>query len=167
MSPADPPRQLVPGFEIERKFLVAEMPGDAALGRPQRLRQGYLVGVESEEVRIRAADDEQFTLTYKRGRGNVRVEREIALTRAQFDELWPATEGRRIEKLRYAVAIGGATAYLDVYEGELAGLRTVEVEFRSEAAQRSFSPPPWFGPDVTDDVAYTNRALAMQGPPRA
>jgi CYTH domain-containing protein len=40
-----------------------------------------------------------------------------------------------------------------------------EVEFESEAAADEFEPPDWFGPEVTDDPRYANRALAVDGVP--
>ena len=52
---------------------------------------------------------------------------------------------------------------LDVYEGALAGLVTLEVEFASEDAARAWTPPPWAGRDVTGDKAYANQTLAVRG----
>ena len=46
------------------------------------------------------------------------------------------------------------TAELDIFEGDLAPLMLVEVEFDSEDAANSFSPPDWFGEDVTFSGKY-------------
>jgi adenylate cyclase len=54
---------------------------------------------------------------------------------------------------------------LDVFHDALAGLIVAEVEFDSERALSEFQPPPWFGREVTDDVAYTNAALAGKSRP--
>jgi CYTH domain-containing protein len=74
--------------------------------------------------------------------------------------LWPLTEGRRVIKRRYRIPIAsGLTAELDVYKGVRAGLQVVEVEFSSESQASAFTPPPWFGQEVTHDARYTNAEL--------
>ena len=54
---------------------------------------------------------------------------------------------------------------MDVYLERLDGLLTVEVEFDSEVRERRFSPPAWFGREVTGDVAYSNQQMALKGVP--
>jgi len=156
------------GMEIERKFLVDPVPGDLDAHPSSRIDQGYVaITDDGVEVRIRQYGDRAF-LTIKSGSGMVRVEEEIEIDRRRFDALWPLTEGRRICKRRYLIqAEGGATIELDVYDGALTGLVTAEVEFESEAAAAAFTPPAWLGRDVTDDRAYKNQRLAVDGLPSA
>jgi CYTH domain-containing protein len=152
-------------MEIERKFLVERLPElDGA--RSTEIAQGYLaVGGDGSEVRVRRRDG-AATLTVKRGGGLARGETEIELTPEQFGALWPLTAAARVEKVRHELALGpGVVAELDVYAGALEGLVVVEVEFESEAAAGEFSPPDWFGAEVTDDDAYKNRRLAIDGRP--
>jgi adenylate cyclase len=151
-------------MEIERKFLVSTHPDFVTRAPATRLRQGYLVACPDGEVRVRDAAG-ACTLTVKSGGGLSRAESEVALSAEQFEALWPATAGRRIEKLRYAVPLEGLTAEVDVYEGALAGLEVVEVEFASEAGAAAFEPPAWFGRELTDEPAYKNAALALRGLP--
>jgi CYTH domain-containing protein len=99
------------------------------------------------------------------GDGLSRTEIEIALSRAQFDQLWPYTDGRRVDKTRYAVAVGPHMAELDIFSGDLKGLRLVEVEFTSVASSQRFVAPVWFGREVTADQRYKNKALAVHGSP--
>ena len=63
--------------EIERKFLVDEMPR-AESGRTE-IEQGYLAIDEGAEVRLRRAGDELF-LTAKSGHGEVREEVEVTIS---------------------------------------------------------------------------------------
>ena len=58
------------------------------------------------------------------------------------------------------------TAELDLFSGELAGLVILEVEFPSVEAAVSFTPPAWFGRDVTEDPAYHNSAISRGADPR-
>jgi len=149
-------------LEVERKFLIEEMPVDFALGRGVEISQGYLAIGDAAEVRLRRKGARCF-LTVKEGSGLARSEYEISLDRDQFDHLWPATSGRRVSKTRFEVAVGALTAELDQYLGELAGLMTVEVEFPSVAEASVFHPPDWFGRELTEDPRYANRRLAADG----
>ena len=152
--------------EIERKFLVPEAPEPAGLGLGARLRQGYLAVDGAVEVRLRLTDG-AATLTVKAGTGLHRTEVEVPLDPAEADELWPHTEARRVEKVRHRVPLSGPlVAEVDLYEGDLAGLCTVEVELPSEAAAISFTPPSWFGEELTGQKAWSNAALALDGRPR-
>lgn len=151
--------------EIERKFLVQAEPGDLAIESRERIAQGYLaVASDGSEVRVRAIGD-RFRLTVKSGGGEVRDESEVAISKALFEELWPLTEGRRVTKERLRIPYRGRTIELDIYDGELSGLRVAEVEFGSVEESRDFDPPPWFGPEVTGRGAFKNQTLAREGMP--
>ena len=157
----------LPGWEIERKFLVAETPPGLGRYPHEAIRQGYLALAEDgTEVRLRHKGD-HFFQTIKQGGGLQRAEVEIELTRSQFDALWPLTEGRRVEKVRYAIAHEGHTLELDVYAGALAGLITAEVEFPSVEASAAFQTPSWLGVEITEDARYKNKNLAVYGVPPA
>ncbi|WP_134681803.1 CYTH domain-containing protein [Paracoccus ravus] len=147
--------------EIERKFLLRALPDLAGISAVA-IRQGYVTAPQdSTELRLRQAGERHF-LSVKGGEGLVRTEREVPLTAEQFEALWPETRDRRVEKTRYKGAVGGGLVYeLDIYEGALKGLMTVEVEFTSEAEAVAFLPPDWFGKDVTLDKRYRNKALAV------
>lgn len=147
-------------LEIERKFLVREMPADFAKLSHADISQGYLVSLDDGlQVRLRKSG-EKYSLTYKRGTGNVREEREIELTPGQFDALWPATEGKRLLKTRYKIPFGDRVVEIDVYHERHEGLVVAEVEFDEEDAAKNFQPPDWLGDDVTGDPRYSNQLLA-------
>jgi CYTH domain-containing protein len=114
---------------------------------------------------VRRRDDD-FTLTVKSGSGLSRAEHEIEISRKQFESLWPATEGSRIRKRRHRLPAGGDLQIeLDVYGGSLEGLIVAEVEFDDPWAAESFEAPHWFGREVTDNSAYKNQRLALEGLP--
>jgi CYTH domain-containing protein len=155
--------------EIERKLLVEELPGDldGPAWSARRLEQGYLAITDAAEVRIRRADGREAWLTVKSAPNFSRVEEELALDVDAFSRLWPLTEGRRVVKVRHTREDAlGVIFELDVYEGALASLVTLEVEFASEDDARAWTPPPWAGRDVTGDKAYANQTLAVRGAPR-
>ena len=149
-----------PHCEIERKFLVRKLPGDLAAYPSTELAQGYLVSMDDGlQVRLRKKG-EQYSLTYKRGLGNVREEREVTLTAEQFSTLWPATEGKRLIKKRYEIPLGNRVVEIDIYGGKHEGLVVAEVEFDDEESALNFQPPDWLGDDVTGDPRYSNQLLA-------
>jgi len=146
--------------EIERKFLVRKLPEDLTAFPSTEISQGYLVSLDDGlQVRLRKKR-KQYSLTYKRGLGNVREEREVALTDEQFATLWPATEGKRLSKTRYEIPFGDRVVEIDVYSGKHDGLIVAEVEFDDEESAINFQPPDWLGEDVTGDPRYSNQLLA-------
>jgi CYTH domain-containing protein len=152
--------------EIERKYLVATLPDNIDSHPHSEILQGYLaIDANGSEVRLRRKGDQLFE-TIKSAGGLTRAEYEIELTPVQFQTLWPATEGRRVEKIRYDIThASGAKIELDIYKGDLAGLCTAEVEFASEAESHEFAVPSWFGKEVTADSRYKNKNLALYGLP--
>jgi len=157
-----------PGVEIERKFLVAELPADLAAHPGDRIEQGYLaIAPDGVEVRVRRRAG-AATLTVKSGPGQVRTEEELALDARRFESLWRLTEGRRVSKTRHEFPLGdGLTAELDVYDGAHDGLVVVEIEFGSPEASERFAPPGWMGRELTGDPRYANQSLALAGRPPA
>jgi adenylate cyclase len=152
--------------EIERKFRPEREPDWIGGCEATRIEQGYLA-IErggGAEVRLRRRNGET-TLTVKRGSGGIRTEEEIALAPKQFEALWPLTEGRRVHKVRYLAPNATGEIEVDVFEGELAGMIPVEMEFDSEAESDAFDPPEWLGREVTGDDRYANEALAVHGLP--
>ena len=119
------------------------------------------MAVESDvEVRLLRRGG-RFFETVKIGSGQVRQELEVELEAFQFECLWPAASERSLEKRRFVGEVAERTFEVDVYEGRLAGLVVVEVEFPDREAAIGFIPPAWFGREVTDDPDYANRNLAL------
>ncbi|MES2971054.1 MAG: CYTH domain-containing protein [Patescibacteria group bacterium] len=151
--------------EIERKFLVPTLPDNLEEFPHKAIKQGYIViGTDGTEVRLRDKAG-KYTLTVKSKGELSRGECESALTREQFDTFWPTTEGRRVEKTRYEIPHGDLTIELDVYEGDLIGHVSAEIEFPTVWAADVLEVPDWLGADVTADSAYKNQNLATRGWP--
>lgn len=150
-----------PSKEVERKWLVIDPP---ALSKYERVKivQGYLSGTESgTEVRLRREDKKYFE-TFKIGTGLERDEMEVELSKKQFKILWPATRSRRLAKSRYKISYKGKKIELDIYHRNLHGLKVAEVEFSSREQATLFSPPPWFGKEITGQRKYKNSTLAAK-----
>lgn len=151
--------------EIERRFLVKDLPKDLDKYRHLDVIQGYLKTDDGTSVRLRKIDNKYF-YTIKIGTGKVRDETEIEISKYLFDSLWHLTKDRRLSKIRYEIPHEDLTIQLDVYKKRLEGLVTVEVEFKTLEQCNSFNPPKWFGEEVTENKKFTNKSLATHGTPK-
>lgn len=146
-------------MEIERKYLVHRLPGHMENYPCRIISQGYLN--TSPVIRIRQ-DNDRYELTYKSEGLMARQEYNLPLTREAYKHLLTKIDGRLIQKKRYLVPLENhLTAELDVFEGDLAPLLLVEVEFSSEEEASSFTPPSWFGEEVTFSGKYHNSRLSQ------
>lgn len=148
--------------EIERKFLVKQLPIEIRQARHFPIAQGYLVSeTGGRHVRLRKKA-RTASLTFKAGPASSRQEREIRLSAKQFAALWPATAGRRLRKTRYELPWENLVIEIDVYHGRNQGLVVAEVEFPSQDSRRKFKAPSWFGREVTGENRYSNVRLARE-----
>ncbi len=91
----------LPNKEIERKFLINNIPFDINQLPGDEINQGYInYSEDGTEVRLRKKGD-KFFITVKSGSAMVRNETEVELSEDQFTQLWHLTRGKRIEKVRY------------------------------------------------------------------
>jgi len=148
--------------EIERKFLLKQLPERLKQARRCVIAQGYLAAEPGgRHVRLRKKG-KTASLTFKVGRGAHREEREIKLSAKQFTALWPATVGRRLYKVRYEMPWKNLLIEIDIYRRKHKGLVVAEVEFPDRTACRKFKAPAWFGREVTGNKRYSNVRLATE-----
>jgi len=148
--------------EIERKFIVNPdlLPGSPDDYEHSTIRQGYLtIGLDGSEARVRDKAG-KYSITVKTAGDLVRGEWEVEISESQFETLWPATEGKRIEKTRFKSRHGEHVIELDIYEGELEGLVIAEIEFEDVQSAEQFEAPAWLVRDVTQELGFKNQNLA-------
>lgn len=149
-------------LEIEKSFLVKKVPSDLKKYKSCKIKQGYF-SYAPQPLRIRKKDN-FYEITKKinihQDDYKTADEINIPLKPEEFDRLWPLTICS-LEKTRYFIPLkNDLVAELDVFEGKLAGIVFVEVEFKSEEAGERFIPPDWFGADVTQEQFCSNVFLA-------
>ena len=149
--------------EIERKFLLREVPPHALSVAPIRIEQGWLPGVQLRERLRRAARPDgttRYTRTVKIGPMDSRIELEETASAALFEAMWPHTAEARIRKLRHPVTEGAFVWEIDVFQDRDLVLAEVELSEGQEVP----APPDWLAPyvvrDVTDDPSYANSSMA-------
>ena len=145
-------------MEIERKFLIKDLPKDLTSYPCSQIEQAYLN--ENPVLRIRRKDDD-YILTYKSKGMMAREESEFPLTKEAYEHLRTKADGKIISKTRYFIPLAPHTIELDVFHGDMAPLIMAEVEFASIEEANVFLPPDWFGQDVTMDRRYHNVNMAL------
>ena len=152
-------------MEIERKFKVRMLPAQYKDSPHCMIEQAYLC--TNPVVRVRCQDD-QYYLTYK-GKGLLeREEYNLPLTRESYVHLLAKADGLILTKTRYQIPLSSPwdkgslslIAELDVFSGDYEGLLLVGVEFPSKETALAFTPPDWFGEDVTFSGEYQNSRLS-------
>lgn len=150
-------------YEIERKFLLSELPAMPSPVEVLEIDQGYLPGVRFvERLRRQRARDGRMSYyrTVKVGTGVRRIELEEETDPKTFEHLWQLTEGRRLQKRRYIVPAGDRYWEVD----EFLDRDLVLAEMEIPTMDTEITIPEWLRPvfvrDVTGERAYSNRSLA-------
>lgn len=161
-------------MEIERKFLIKELPENLEAYPSHHIEQGYLN--DSPVVRVRK-EDNAYYLTYKGSGMMAREEVNLVLNEEAYYHLRNKTDGKIISKQRYLIPLPhpavregipkppedySLTIELDVFDPPFAPLIIAEVEFGSKEAAEAFMPPDWFGAEVTYCREYHNSYMALQ-----
>lgn len=147
-------------MEIERKFLIENLPENLDAFPFQLLEQAYLC--TDPVVRVRRSDD-TFTLTCKSKGFMSREEYNLPLTEESYEHLKKKADGNVIRKKRFRIPLPeGLTIELDLFDAPFEGLILVEVEFGSEEQALAFLPPDWFGEEVTWSSEYHNSTLSRR-----
>ena len=146
-------------MEIERKYLIdGTLPFSLEPFSCHLIEQAYLC--TAPVVRVRR-QDQDYILTYKGSGLMAREEYNLPLNEEAFLHLKEKIDGRLIQKRRYLIPLAPKyTIELDVFEGDLAPLLLAEVEFETEEEANNFTPPEWFGEDVTFSGQYHNSQLS-------
>ena len=147
-------------MEIERKFLINSIPFPLDSYKARIIEQAYLC--TEPVVRVRR-DNDDYYLTYKSKGLIVREEYNLPLTKESYEHLLKKADGIIITKTRYEIPEkDGLTIELDIFNGEYEGLMLAEVEFDTEEEALSYTPPAWFGEDVSNSSEYHNSTLSRR-----
>jgi len=152
-------------MEIERKFLINELPKDLEAYEKIEIEQGYISNKPT--IRIRKANEKylltvktKFGVSVNEGGPIVNNEHEFEITEKEYNHLKEKLKRGVLKKIRYLIPLeGGLIAELDVFKERFEGLVFAEVEFPSVEAAECFVKPDWFGKDVSDDKRYKNAKI--------
>ena len=145
------------GIEIERKYLVKGNQWKS-LAEGIVYKQGYIVTVGKQTVRVRIVGDRGYLTIKGANVGTVRSEFEYAIPLQDAEEMLNTLCDRPlIEKIRYKIPYGDLVWEVDEFLGDNAGLIIAEVELTS--ADQKVDLPEWIDKQVTD-AKYFNSNLA-------
>lgn len=161
-------------MEIERKFLLREIPVDLTACPVHQIEQAYLS--TAPVIRIRREDDTYY-LTYKGSGILAHDEYNLPLDSTSYQHLLPKADGNVISKKRYLIPLSSEqinpeclsllngtelVIELDVFAPPFAPLELAEIEFPTIEAANAFRMLPWFAEDVTADRRYHNATMSAQ-----
>lgn len=149
--------------EIERKFLIdpSNIPYDIKTLTCLNIVQGYMPSEAT--LRLRKVNENKFFQTIKSKGTKIRDEYEIELTEFQFNVLWNLCKDITVSKNRYLIPTEHGLLEIDEYFGNLSGLWTLEIEFKTLEDCDNYKPLDWFGEEVTENIEYKNSQLAING----
>ena len=154
------------GLEIERKFLVTDMPlnadGSWRRGKASRIAQGYLCRCDRSVTRIRVAQTDGASrawLTIKGpNTGATRVEFEYEIPVSEAQEMLDTMCDAVIDKTRFVLMVDAERWEVDEFYGENEGLIVAEIELKTE--DQDVVLPAWVDREVTGDPRYYNSNLS-------
>jgi CHAD domain-containing protein/CYTH domain-containing protein len=159
-------------LEIENKYLLSyekalDFINSLREYNVEKIEQAYFSYSPKSTKRVRKSND-KYILTIKKGSGRIREEFEKNISKKKYKKLIKKKIGRTIKKNRYIFELEGYKFELDIFKKSLKGLAFLEIEFKDEKEQKSFTPPNPLKEiiikDVSEDRSYTNAFLAISMP---
>jgi len=160
-------------IEIERKFKVKTLPDNLEQYECKIIEQAYL---NTEPViRVRKENDTYY-FSYKSGGYPNTEEYNLPLDKASYSHLKAKADGNVISKRRYVIPLESVdfhgqlvitatpTLYieLDIFDPPFTPLIIAEVEFPDLETADGFTPPDWFGEEVTMNPEYRNSSMSKR-----
>ncbi len=138
---------------VTRKFLVKEIPALESL-EYQTYKEGYFSFCPFTYI-------EQCDQDYALVMETSLYQNRVPLTEQEFYQYVPHIQNHIIEKKRVLVSCHtDETIYMDIYQSQLMGLVTIEVEFINKEKAELFVIPNWFGKEITYDTRYQKQSLS-------
>ncbi|ANE35308.1 putative CYTH domain protein [Campylobacter iguaniorum] len=161
-------------LEIERKFLLNDtflqntLQTDGVEFKQLNITQFYTQISPVNETRYRKSDDEFFKTT-KFGKGLIRQEHEIKISKQEYEKALKHAIALPISKTRYEFKLNNLPCNIDVYSDWLCDLAVFEIEFLTQNDAKEFVMPEFLAQnilkEITEDERYKNKNLALFGNP--
>lgn len=136
--------------ERERVFLVKELPKDTNKYKPIPVSVGdFFESNSTDALKIKQKGDSYHLVKKVTNIAHERVEHIIDIKKGEFNTLVKcAIQFHR--KNRYIYPYNKYVCEIDYYLDRLDGYVRVEVEFDNDDDMRNFTPPKWFGEEITE-----------------
>ena len=136
--------------EIEKVYLLKRLPTGISDCKSKIIKVGDFYDSNSiDALKIRQKAD-IYELIKKEASDSEekRIEHTITIKKGEFEILWKAVRQNH-EKECFFYPLGKLMCEVDIYKGKLLGYARVEVEFDNEKDMNNFTPPDWFGEEIT------------------
>lgn len=141
-------------MEIERKFLIAQMP-DLSNKSPMRYERYYLKRDNGIEERIQKKGD-LFEHELKKEISSLeRTKDKKEISEQEFEKM---KTGASEAIIRDGYKIDDQVS-IKIYHGKFKGLKRAEVEFDSRDEATAYIPESWMGKEITDSPLGRDSAL--------
>ncbi|QRM34098.1 hypothetical protein [Microvirga sp. VF16] len=130
----------------------------------QRVRQGFFPDRADRSAHVQLAGETGHLILVSQSAADPHEE-PAGISRSQAEALLELTAGR-IEYLSITIAIGSHNATIQRVITP-APLDLISITFKQDRSARKFQPPVWFGPEVSSDLSYRARSIALAGLPSA
>ena len=155
-------------MSVVRRFLVA--PSLVRLIRKERggarVTEGYFAPQAGRTSYVRVDGQNCHLVLVTTSPDGAASEERTDVPRAHGDALLDVCSGKAAYDRAVVSLGGGREALVDRYVAPGA-LDLLSVAFDEPGQAGAFSPPAWFGPEVSADPAYDRHAVAIQGVPHA
>ncbi|MDF2812224.1 MAG: hypothetical protein K0S56_3255 [Microvirga sp.] len=147
-----------------RRYLIAS--SLARLIRKERggnrLTEGHFPN-QADRSSFVVIDGDKGSLVLVTSGGGTPVEERTDVPRTHAEALLDVTPGK-VDYVRSTLSIGPREVRVDRFVTP-GPLDLISVDFDKEDDSRDFRALPWFGPEVTGEAGYQNRAIALEGLP--
>ena len=136
--------------ERERVFLVKELPSDINKYKPIPISVGdFFESNSTDALKIKQKGDDYYLIKKETNTAHEREEHIINIKEGEFNALIKcAVQFHR--KNRYIYPCGKHSCEIDYYLDRLDGYARAEVEFDNNEDMFNFTPPEWFGSEITE-----------------
>jgi CYTH domain-containing protein len=145
--------------ERERRFLVGD---DFPAAHQTWLIEDRYIDDTSLRLRRVSVDDESVWKLTQKVRADAGDPTSVSITNvyltAEEYDVFATLPAATLRKVRHVCPVDGTRFVVDVFSGDLAGLRLAEVEVGDLAAPLDL--PGWLGEEVTNDDRYSGGRLA-------
>lgn len=156
-------------LEIERKFLMNEIPENLESCEKQEILQWYFKE-NKKNIRVRKTISHKkwrkyttYTMTKKQWSWLIRQEDEKKISEKQFWDYREFAKTYQIRKTRYLYPYNKYIVEINQFHDSLDGLRMAEIEFWSEKESEKCIPPSRCNKEVTEKKEANNSYLAVYG----
>lgn len=146
--------------EIERKWKVRTMPNLTGLS-PLSDERYYLFADDTVSLRFHHRGD-KYELERMEAIGTItRTQTKLTISTAEFEALKKVAKGPLVRE-SYLIRPANPQITLKIYRGLFGGLMRIKVEFTSEEQAQNFTPPEWFGDEMTDSpLSFDSKLVNM------